>query len=324
MKITIAHADISAGSGKDEQDVLVQAEAVHKSLLELGHEVSRLPVTLDLHKAETDLSLHRPDLVFNLVESLAGTGRFIHFTPALLEYLSIPFTGSGSESQYVTTGKILTKERLRYNNIATPDWTVQKGTAVPDADFALPYIIKPAWEDASVGLDDTSIVNNRENLVRIFREKTDRYGDCFIESFINGREFNVSLLTDKNGVEVLPPAEILFDKYPENKPRIVGYSAKWDSESFEYRSTPRNFDFPESDSYLLEQLEEISRSCWDIFSLRGYARVDFRVDRHSRPWVVEINANPCISPDAGFVAAVHRAGLTYNGMIERILESATL
>jgi len=321
MKITIIYADVPDEAGKDEQDVLVQAEAVHRSLSAMGHEPSLLPVTLDLKKTEADLGRIRPDLVFNLVESLAGTGRFIHFAPALLEHLSIPFTGAGSESLYITTGKILSKERLRYAGIATPGWIAGNRQTGSDINFDPPYMIKPAWEDASIGLDDASIVYDRANLARVFREKADRFGNCFIESFIDGREFNVSLLAGEHGVQVLPVAEILFKDFPADKPRILGYDAKWETGSFAYRNTPRNFDFPEKDNVLLEQLADISRRCWDIFDLRGYARVDFRIDRDSKPWVIEINANPCISPDAGFTAAVDRAGLSYDRMIERILKN---
>ncbi len=324
MKISIIHADVSDESGKDEQDVLVQVEAVRKSLNELGHETSLIPATLNLQQAAYDLRQIKPDLVFNLVESLAGTGRFIHFAPALLEHLSIPFTGAGAESLYVTTGKMLAKERLRYAGIATPQWTAGGSPALSNLDFAPPYIIKPAWEDASLGLDDASIVYNRKNLKQVFQEKSERYGSCFIESFIDGREFNLSLLEGGDGVQVLPPAEILFEEFPDGKPRIVGYDAKWETGSFEFHSTPRNFDFREDDAFLLGQLADISRQCWDIFGLRGYARIDFRIDQRLKPWVIEINANPCISPDAGFVAAVHRAGLQYSRMIERILESAIL
>ena len=324
MKVAILYSDVSAESGKDEQDVVVQLEAIRKSLLGLGHKTILFPITLDLRKAEADLGRTKPDLVFNLVESLAGTGRFSHFAPALLEGLSMPFTGAGSESLYITTGKILSKERLRHAGIATPDWTVESRSDSLEAAFDPPYIIKPVWEDASVGLDDTSIVYDRENLPRMFREKSDRFGKCFVESYIDGREFNVSLLEDRGGMQVLPPAEIVFKEFPDGKPRIVGYDAKWDSDSFEYHYTPRNFDFPGEDVFLIGQLEDISRRCWDIFNLRGYARVDFRIDRDSKPWVIEINANPCISPDAGFVAAVNRAGLPYSRMIESILESAFL
>ena len=215
MKITLFFAELSAEAGKDEQDVLVQVEAVHTALLALGHEPSRLPLTLDLQKAAADLGAIRPDLVFNLVESLAGTGRLIHFAPALLEHLHIPFTGTGSESLYITTGKILSKERLRYSGIATPDWMSGNIRTGSDLNFNPPYIVKPAWEDASVGLDDASIVHSREDLPQAFREKADRFGNCFVESFIDGREFNVSLLAGKHGVQVLPAAEIVFVDYPD-------------------------------------------------------------------------------------------------------------
>ena len=324
MKITILYSDISAGSGKDEQDVLVQVEAVHRSILKLGHKAFLLPVTLDLQKAAAELSSIQPDLVFNLVESLAGTGKFIHFAPALLEHLSIPFTGSGSESLYITTGKILSKERLTRSGISTPDWMDGNRLNGSDGNFKPPYIIKPAWEDASVGLDDASIVYTREQCTKVFQEKADRYGKCFIESFIDGREFNVSILEGEGGVQVLPAAEILFEGFRADKPRIVGYNAKWETGSFEYRNTPRNFDFPANQSALIGRLDDISRRCWDIFNLRGYARIDFRIDRDSKPWVIEINANPCISPDAGFVAASERAGISYDRMIERILESTSV
>lgn len=327
MKITIVHPDVSEKSGKDDQDVLVQAEAISLSLLELGHQVSRLPVTLDLTKFERDLDGGKPDIVFNLVETLDGTGRLLHFVPALLERRNVPFTGSGSEGLYITTGKVLAKERLRYAGIPTPGWGTWDGSCVvaPDEGFVPPYIVKPVWEDASVGLDDASIVQSRDDLNRLLREKTGRYGSCFAESFVEGREFNISMLADGTGeVEVLPVAEILFEKYPEGKPRIVGYDAKWEPGSFEYRNTPRTFDFTGGDEALIEKLRLLSRRCWGAFSLRGYARVDFRVDHDSNPWVIEINANPCISPDAGFTAAAARAGIGYAGMIERIVESALL
>ena len=99
----------------------------------------------------------------------------------------------------------------------------------------------------------------------------------------------------------------------------VGYRAKWDEESYEYRHTPRRFDFPESDAPLLERLRQTARACWHLFGLQGWARVDFRVDAEGHPWVLEVNANPCLSPDAGFAAALDRAGIDYGAAMERIL-----
>ena len=147
-------------------------------------------------------------------------------------------------------------------------------------------------------------------------------GEVFAEAYIAGREFNLSVLAGPDGPEVLPPAEIHFVDYPDDRPRIVGYRAKWDSDSFEYHHTPRSFDFPPPDAPLLAELCRLARACWDLFGLRGYARVDFRVDETGQPWVLEINANPCLSPDAGFGAAAERAGLSFPAVIARILADA--
>jgi len=144
----------------------------------------------------------------------------------------------------------------------------------------------------------------------------------FVEQFIDGREFNISVLAGENGPTVLPPAEIIFKDYPEGKPNIVGYDAKWNMESFEYNNTPRSFDFPTKDAQLIEELMDISARCWNLFDLKGYARVDFRVGIDGKPYVLEINANPCLSPDSGFYAAVQKAGLTFEEAIERIIKDS--
>jgi len=103
---------------------------------------------------------------------------------------------------------------------------------------------------------------------------------------------------------------------------VVGYRAKWDADSFEYHHTPRRFDFPSPDRPLLVHLETLARDCWELFDLGGYARVDFRVDEQGQPWVLEINANCCLSPDAGFAAAVERGNIPFNEAVRRILNDA--
>ena len=121
----------------------------------------------------------------------------------------------------------------------------------------------------------------------------------------------------------MPHAEILFIDFPEDSPRIVGHSAKWDDGSFEYHQTPRRFDFADDDRDLLNELSTLTIECWNLFELSGYARVDFRVDRDGRPWILEINANPCLTPDAGFAVAADRAGLSFVALVERILQAAS-
>jgi D-alanine-D-alanine ligase len=121
---------------------------------------------------------------------------------------------------------------------------------------------------------------------------------------------------------VLPPAEIDFSAFPDGKPHIVGYRAKWEEGSFEYHHTPRRFSYPSEDTALLELLTGLAERCWREFGLRGYERVDFRVDGAGRPWILEVNANPCLSPDAGLAAAVEHSGMGYDRMIEAIVDDA--
>ena len=181
------------------------------------------------------------------------------------------------------------------------------------------------WEHASIGLDAEAVVeaaSDRLLETLMAQRKRKLGGACFAEAYIEGREFNIAILDGSEGPQVLPPAEIIFEGYPSERARIVDYQAKWDTASYAYHHTPRCFDFDAVDDGLLEQLRNLSRECWDLLGLRGYARVDFRVDHHERPWILEINANPCLSPDAGFAAAVRQAGLTMTDAVGRIVDSA--
>ena len=172
-------------------------------------------------------------------------------------------------------------------------------------------------------MDDASVVGpaSPDEIAELVRKRTAMTGKPFFaERFIEGREFNLSLLGDTP--EVLPPAEIDFSAFPADKPRIVGFGAKWTEASFEFQNTPRRFDFPPADAPLIRWLTDLAIECWRLFGLRGYARVDFRVDAAGQPWILEINTNPCIAPTSGFAAAVEQAGLSYDDGIQRIVEAA--
>jgi len=144
-----------------------------------------------------------------------------------------------------------------------------------------------------------------------------------VERFVEGREFNISLLAGPGGVQALPPAEMQFLDYPPGKERVLGYRAKWEPAAFEFLHTGRRFDFPPEESGLIEQMKRIAERCWTLLDLHGYARVDMRVDADSRMFVLEINANPCLTPDAGYAAALARSGIRYKDAIERIVRAAS-
>jgi D-alanine-D-alanine ligase len=338
MQVAILHHAVSADDSLDQRDVLEQVRAVTAALEALGHQAVSVACTLDLAALRQRLLDRRPDLVFNLVESLGGSDWLIPVVPGLLDVLGLPYTGSATESIFLTTQKLLAKQRLRAAGLPTPDWIARTRHAPRDAcphaereAYSQPHaereeywILKTVWEHASFDIEDGSLVSEAGGdwPTRLARRERESGRPYFAEQYIEGREFNLSLLADADGPQVLPAAEIDFSRFPAGKPRIVGYRAKWNADSPEYHATPRRFDFTPADQPLLERLGELSRSAWQCFGLRGYARVDFRVDRQGRPWILEINVNPCLSPDAGYAAALDRAGVPFPQAIARILQDA--
>lgn len=327
-KIVILFSEIPENAGEDDHDTIVQVQSVSKALSGLGFEPVPMPFTLNLAEMSEKLKKISPDMVFNLAESASGQGRMISVAPLLLETLGIPYTGADADAMFLTSNKVLAKQLLHLSGIDTPRWFDIKNTEKENFFVEGTYIIKSVWEHASIGLAQDSIVRIKNSaelktVMAAFRERLG--GQCFAEEYIEGREFNLSVLDGKDGLQVypqvLPPAEIRFTGWSENQFRIVDYNAKWKETSSEYHHTLRSFDFSSDDDSLLDTLKEISLKCWNIFNLRGYARVDFRVDADGKPFVLEVNANPCISPDAGFSAALEKAGISYAAAIARILSN---
>ncbi len=326
MRIAILHNAVAADAPAADRDVLVQVEAVDQALRALGHAPETLPVTLDLCRLRDRLLDSLPDAVFNLVESLDGYDRLSFLPTAVLDVFGIAYTGSPTEALLVSGDKLAAKNRLRAANLPTPDWLTlddcrRAESSQPPAAAGM-FIIKSAWQHASFGLDSRALVTGTslpgigERLIEMSRRLG---GVCFAEQYIDGREFNLSILESETGPEILPPAEIDFSAFPQDKPRLVDERAKWEPDSFEYQNTPRTFDFPSEDRTLVERLGELAVEAWRTLGLKGYARVDFRVDGDGQPWILEVNANPCLSPDAGFYAAVERAGMQFADAVQRIL-----
>ena len=176
-----------------------------------------------------------------------------------------------------------------------------------------PFIIKPIWEHASLGMDAGAVVDVRDaaELARDGWPIARPNRPCFAERFVEGREFNLSVLAGPTVPRSCRRPRSTSRPSPRAS-RGSSATGQVERESFEFHNTPRTFDFAPADRRLLDELAELARACWRLFGLRGYARVDFRVDAAGRPWILEINANPCLSPDAGFAAAVERAGIGFD------------
>ena len=316
--IIIYHTVVNKNSRPDDLDVLVEAEFVSRNLKELGYSSRNLPFICNIKRLKTEIKKIKPEFIFNLVESIGGTDSLMYLAPLIFDHLKIPYTGCPTKAIFQTSNKLTAKEVLKQNRVKTPKYLSLDNYEKISIEKGEKFIIKNAIEHSSVGIDERELIlfEDRRDIIETLKEKPgEKY---FAEQYIEGREFNISLLG--NPVRILPIAEIKFIDYSSGKPKIVGYHAKWNKESFEYNHTKRNFEFDESDRPLLKNLEEICIKCWKIFGLRGYARIDFRVDENNIPYVLEINTNPCISPDAGFIAAAERAGLSHTKVIEKIIK----
>ncbi|HYH47619.1 MAG TPA: GNAT family N-acetyltransferase, partial [Thermoanaerobaculia bacterium] len=244
-----------------------------------------------------------------------------------LAALGLAFTGSGAAAIWLTTDKsatraVLASERLPVApggrlDLDRPDDLLGR---VPP-----PWILKPGCEDASIGLEGDAVVHDRAVVLARAEDLARRFPGqpIVLESYLPGREFNVSLLaTDQGGVEVLPVAELAYVGFPECEPRILGWEAKWNTGSDLYARTVRQFPKGPEDAQLLARAAELARAAWRACGLAGYARVDLRCDARGEPCILEVNANPCLAPDAGFLAAAAEAGLAPAEVVRRILDAA--
>lgn len=321
--ITVLYGAVAHDAPADEQDVLVEVDTVCAALERLGYQTHRLPITLNLEAARDQLYQNRTSLIFNLVESVAGQGCYIHLAPTLLAALDLRYTGSSLPAMLLSSNKLLAKHQLKQAGLPTPAW-YSSDIQSWEHYHAGPWLIKSVWEHASIGLHDDALVCSGHDLIARLKQRQSRFGgDWFAETYVDGREFNLALLAGAGGFEVLAPAEMLFREFPAGKPKIVGYAAKWDAASYEYQHTVRSFEAADSDRALLKKLKKLALHCAELFQLRAYARIDFRVDQAGRPWVIDINANPCLAPDGGFMAAASASGLDTDAVIARIIGDAT-
>lgn len=312
MKILVLHSDIGDNAPPEELDTLIAADAVADVLTRRGHKVGQAPFRADGLKALLDLTT--PDIVFNLVEGVEGQGRLAPLAPQMLADLGMRFTGVSAKAMAVTNDKPLTKLMLREAGLATPGWAVPPDWAGLDGGE---WIVKSALEDASLGLDDGCVVAGPQVLARAAACIAKFGGDWFAERYVEGREFNIAVLDGR----VLPMAEMRFEQWPAGKPRIVGYDAKWEEDSSGWRGTVRAFGVERGEPELAAKLKAACEQVWKLFALSGFARVDFRVGTDGVPLILEVNTNPCISPDAGFAAAAEEAGMDYGTLIEAIVKA---
>ena len=292
-----------------EHEILFTANRVQQILIEAGYDASSLGMSRDPAVLLDGLRDLRPDVVFNLFEGLADFGDTEAHVAGLLEWLEIPYTGCPYQTLCLARSKHITKHLLAGSGLPTAKFFVVEEAPVEDCPLGWPVIVKPATQDASVGVDQGSVVTNQERLNERISYLLDNYGPpVLIEEFIRGREFNVGLIETPE-LCVLPVSEILFiDKDPAFWP-IVTYDAKWKPGTRDYEATPPKYPARVAPR-LCNKVETLAKRAFRLLGCRDYARVDFRV-RGSKPYILEVNPNPDFSPTAGLAGGLESAGIAH-------------
>ena len=295
------------------------------ALRQRGHDVHLLGIHDDIQALATGLADLKPDLVFNGAESFHGNAGLDYLYASLIEAEGYNYTGSPPLALLVTRNKAMSKKILAYHGIQVPAFaTWRPGERITlAADLRFPLIVKPLQTDASAGIAQASVVNDRRALKDRVAFVHGNFGQPAIaEEFIDGRELYVSIVGNGDNLEILPITEMVFDhRKTRMEERIATQSAKWD-ESYRGRKGIRNVFARPISRAGRARIKEICRTAYRALWLRDYARIDLRLTPDGEVWVIEANANPFVSWGHDVANAAQKAGMEYPAFINRIIEEA--
>jgi len=317
--------DSPTGNREDLEDISTvkeEIQAIVRALREEGFAVRAVNVRDDFARLLECLTSPRPDIVFNLVEYFNDDALQEDCVAALFDLLRIPYTGSPPMTLAICQRKALTKQILKANGVPTPRYKLVAGKPIPRlSGLRYPLIVKPAWEDASAGVDEQSVVDDREHLesrvLNLFKEFSQ---PALIEEFIAGRELGVSVLGTRSPT-VLPVEEMDFSTLPPEYRGIISFESKWN---------PMHEVFHKGELVcparlsraVQKRVKNLALRTYQAMGCRDYARIDMRLDDHNRLYVLEVNPNPDLTAGVAFMASAEAAGLSFSQTLRRIVEEA--
>lgn len=336
-RILVLHnRDFQPGDGADDLDSISRADVessardVARALCSRGHFVEVKGVDRDdIGELMQQLRQDPPDLVFNLVESLAADARHEILVPGLLDLLGVPYTGSSPLTLGICSRKQHASQILRAAGLSTPEAVLLPATPQPRAadlravePLEYPLFVKLAQEDASLGITAASIVYNDNELIRQVEALRDKYHQpLLIEKFIAGRELHIGLLGGEPA-RLLPVQELDFSELPPGLPHIITYDSKWNRSSVEYRT--RTERAAPMTSSVLGRVEQLAYKSFQTLEVSDYGRCDIRLSKDGTPYVIDVNPNCDLADGAGYARAGLLGGLSYELLIEQIAISALL
>jgi len=299
----------ATGERLSEESVADMAEQAQGAVRSLGLGTTLIPLQRSLLNFLSRVKELNPDALVNLCEGYYGRPQWESNVAGIFELLGLTFTGNAAKTLALCQDKFKAKAVLKVAGLPTAPAQLMV-TGEEPLELKFPLIVKPNSEDASLGVYPESVVRDEESLRRQVRRCIDNYKQpVLVEAFIDGREFNVSVM--ENGeAKALPVSEIDFSAMPKDMPRILGYDAKWFEDHPLYQKTPPVCPAPIDDE-LRGRLQGLAEAAFRTMGCRDYARVDFRMDAKGRPFILEVNPNPDISTNAGYARALKAAGIEY-------------
>ncbi len=312
---------------EQEAGVLESVAAFRLALLAAGHELNEFGLGHRIRDLIDEVADCRPDVIVNFCEEFGGTTAGEMHVASVLETLKIPYTGASPECLALGRDKARTKWLLAGAGLPTaPFVRIERGEAIPQQQLQSwlatgPLFVKPANEDASLGIDHDSVVADWAALERRVRSIVEQFSAALVEPYIDGREFNVGVVALPEP-QVLPLAEIEFQLGPDKlRWPIVTYDGKWDIEGVEDRATPVRCP-ANVEPAAAQDIADASLRAFHLLACRDYARVDMRVDRAGRIFILEVNANPDVGPRAGLAKALRAGGIDYDEFARRLVATA--
>ena len=293
-----------------------ETQTIKKILKEFGMNVRVLGIRGITARIIRQIEEIKPDMVFNLCEALYEKSQSEMYIAGLLELLRIPYTGSPPFALGLALNKLKCKQVLKSVGIPVPPSVVVPVGEQPNIeDLTSPFIVKPIREDGSAGITKDSVAETQADVEKLVRMVHEEYSQpALVEEFIEGKEFTVAVVG--NPPRVLGIGEIDFSKTPEGEPKIISYRAKWDATIPVYAVFPANLT-----NGLKARVEKTAVKAFQAIGCRDYVRIDIRVSENRRVYVLEINTNPDISPEAGFEDAAKAAGITYTDFVHEVVEN---
>ena len=307
-------------SRASSESVEEMANEVLAAVTDLGHTAFSLPLHKSFLSFLNRLKVLNADVIINLCEAFAGHPQLESNVAAAYELMGVAFTGNDSRTLALCLNKYRTKAVLKTSGLPTAPAQLLDD---PETKLEIPFpvIVKPNREDASLGIVPESVCSDIESVRKQVQWILDVHDQpALVEAYIEGREFNVAVFDDAKP-EALPVSEIDFSQMPEGQPRILSYEAKWLADGVLYQASPPICPAPVDDD-LKARLQETAVKAFQVVGCRDYGRVDFRMDKKGRIFILEVNPNPDISLNAGYARALGAAGIEYKSFWQSLIEKA--